>query len=190
MHEIEPYYSWLKYYDSSVDELSPFYGKEYDYTTYHDTIYNYYIDPAWDYIGSDTLYIKILFADYDTGFVVIEMLGEWNDAITNDIMYFKRNIVDHMILQGLNKFILIGENVLNFHGSDDNYYEEWFEDVEDGWVAAVNFREFVLEEWKKYHVDYYINFGGKLQFDRWRTLSPRDFCRYVDHVVRTRIDLT
>jgi len=28
------------------------------------------------------------------------------------------------------QFILIGENVLNFHSSDDCYYEEWFQDVE------------------------------------------------------------
>ncbi len=190
MHEIEPYFNWVKYYDSAVDELSPFYGKEYNYDVYKDAIYNYFIDPAWDYIGSETLYIKILYADYEAGFVVIELLGEWNDAISNDIMHLKRNILDHMILQGLKKFVLIGENVLNFHGSDDSYYEEWFDDVEEGWVAAINFRDFVLEEWKKYHVDYYINFGGNLQIDRWRTLNPQEFCRIVNHIVRTRIELT
>ncbi len=39
MHDIEPYYNWLKYYDSSFDERSPFYGKEYNHDLYKDTIY-------------------------------------------------------------------------------------------------------------------------------------------------------
>ena len=130
MHLIEPYYAWDKYYNSSKDELSPFNGKEYNYTSYAEHIYGYYIDPGWDFMGSETLYIKILFADYTEGFIVIEFIGEWNDAINNDVMHLKRNIIDHLTLQGINKYILIGENVLNFHGSDDCYYEEWFEDVD------------------------------------------------------------
>ena len=56
------------------------------------------------------------------------MFGEWNDTLHNDIMFFKRNVIDHLIGQGIRKFILLGENLLNFHGSrDDEYYEEWFE---------------------------------------------------------------
>jgi hypothetical protein len=59
-------------------------------------------------------------------------------------MWFKRNVIDHLIGQGINQFILIGENILNFHGStDDDYYAEWFEEVEDGWIAACNFRDFI-----------------------------------------------
>ena len=45
---------------------------------------------------------------------------------------------------------MIGENVLNFHASDDCYYEEWFQEVEDGWIAAVNFRDHVLKELELY----------------------------------------
>jgi hypothetical protein len=33
-------------------------------------------------MGSETLYLKILYADYEAGYVVIEFIGEWNDAIT------------------------------------------------------------------------------------------------------------
>jgi hypothetical protein len=189
VHQIEPYYNWLKYYNSSDDECSPFYGKEYNYDLYSERIYNYYIDPAWDYMGSETLYIKILFADYGSGFAVIELLGEWNDALHNDIMYLKRQIVDHMIKNDINKFILIGENVLNFHGSDDCYYEEWFEDLNDGWITGINFRDFVLEEWKKYNIDSYINVGGRLQIDNWRTFNPIAFCNLVDKIITNRIEL-
>lgn len=188
MHDIEPYYNWLKFYDPSADEQSPFYGKQYNYDLYSETIYGYYIDPAWDFMGSDTLYIKVLYADYNSGFSVIEFLGEWNDAINNDIMHLKRNVIDSMILNGINQFILIGENILNFHGSDDCYYEEWFDDVGDGWIAAVAFPEFVLDEFKRYHIDSYVNMGGTLQLDRWRTLTPPALCEIVRRLIQRRLN--
>jgi hypothetical protein len=53
--------------------------------------------------------------DYDSAYAIIELIGEWNDAIENDIMILKRDIIDVLIDQGVNQFILIGENVLNFH---------------------------------------------------------------------------
>jgi hypothetical protein len=188
MHEIEPYYNWLKYYDPASDDRSPFHGKEYNYDLYSETIYNYYIDPAWDSIGSETLYIKILYADYNIGFAVIEMLGEWNDAINNDIMTLKRNVIEVMLKEGINKFILIGENILNFHGSDDCYYEEWFDDVgDDGWIAAVSFPDFIQNELRKYNIDQYINMGGTLQIDRWRTLQPTNFYDLVSGLIQRRL---
>ena len=189
MHNLEPFFNWDRYYDSSEDEYSPFYGKEYNYDLYTEAIYNYYIAPGWDYMGSETLYIKILFADYDLGYAIIEFIGEWNDAISNDIMHLKRNVIDHLTTYGINKFILIGENVFNFHGSDDCYYEEWFEDVEDGWIAAVNFRDFIHAEWQKYYIDAYINFGGNLEIVNWRTLMPRHFCEIVNRLITRRLAL-
>lgn len=169
------------------DEKSPFYGRDYNMQMYTHDIYGYYIHPLWDEIGSETLYVKILFADYQRRFVVIEMFGEWNDTLHNDIMHFKRNVIDLLVHEGINQFILVGENVLNFHGSDDCYYEEWFEDVEDGWIAAVNFRDFVETEWRKYHLDYYINFGGTLNIDNWRTLSPNPFYEAVRGLIMRRL---
>ena len=188
MHDIEPYYNWLKYYDPAADERSPFHGKEYNLDVYSETIYGYYIDPSWDSIGSETLYIKILYADYSLGFTVIEFIGEWNDAINNDIMTLKRNILEILLKEGINKFILIGENILNFHGSDDCYYEEWFEDVEDGWIAAVSFPQFIQEEFKKYHLDSYINMGGTLQIQQWRTLQPLNFFELVSTLIQRRLN--
>jgi len=188
MHQIEPYYNWLTYYDPAEDENSPFFGKQYNFDAYSETIYGYYIDPAWDFMGSETLYIKILYADYDNGFCVIEFLGEWNDTLNNDIMYLKRNVIDKMIQQGINQFILIGENILNFHGSDDSYYEEWFEDVEDGWIAGVGFPEFIIEEFRRYGIDSFINLGGTLQIDKWRTLNPTNFYDVVSRLIQRRLN--
>lgn len=187
MHEIEPYYNWLKYYDPASDDRSPFYGKEYDPDVYSETIYGYYIDPAWDFMGSETLYVKVLYADYDRHFAILEFIGEWNDTINNDIMHLKRNVVEQLLGEGINKFILIGENVMNFHGSDDSYYEEWFEDVEEGWIAAVSFPDFVQEELKKYNVDHYINMGGTLQIAQWRTMHPVQLFEVIDKLIRRRL---
>jgi hypothetical protein len=188
MHEIEPFHRWLQYYDPATDGESPFFGKSYNYDVYSDTIYGYYISPAWDYFGSETLYVKVLFVDYDEGFSIMEFIGEWNDAIENDIMMLKRNLIDVLIAQGISKFILIGENVFNFHGSDDCYYEEWFEYIEDGWIVAIHFRDFVLEEWRKYHIDMYINFGGNLDEIHWRTMLPHHFFEIIKSVMGRRLN--
>lgn len=189
MHKIEPYYRWLPYYDSSMDDYSPFHGKEYNYDQYSENIYGYYIDPAWDFMGSETLYLKILYIDYDEGYSVIEFIGEWNDAINNDIMHLKRNIIEHMQANGINKFILIGENVLNYHGSDDCYYEEWFDEVDDGWIVGINFPEHITSEWKNYNVDSFIIFGGELDVQNWRTMTPAALFKRISGIVSKRIDL-
>ncbi len=186
MHEIEPFYNWEKHYRADADVRSPFYGRSYGDYYIHD-IYGYYIHPQWDGIGSETLYVKLLYVNYEKRFAIIEMFGEWNDTLHNDVMYFKRCVVDRLTGNGINQFILIGENVLNFHGSDECYYEEWFEDVEDGWIAAVNFRSFVEEEWKKYRLDYYINFGGTLEIENWRTMKPTRFYEVVKSQIVKRI---
>ena len=190
MHQIEPYTNWLKYYDSSEDSQSPFHGKEYNYDLYTETIYGYYIDPAWDSFGSETLYIKTLYADYTEGYAVLEFIGEWNDTINNDIMTLKRDFLEMLMHEGIRKFVLIGENVFNFHGSDELYYEEWFEEVEEkqGWIAAVCFPEFIQQELRKYRIDQYVNMGGTLQIDQWRTLHPSKFCELVDQLIQRRLN--
>ena len=139
MHTLEPFYNWRHLYIASEDERSPFYERNYSEFEFTNQIYNYLIHPQWDHFGSDTLYCKILFINYEEHFCIIEMLGEWNDCLYNDIMFFKRNVIEPLETEGINKFILIGENVLVFHSSDDAYYEEWFDDVEDGWIAFINF---------------------------------------------------
>ena len=188
MHDIEPYHNWLKFYDSSSDSKSPFYGKQYNYELFTDNIYGYYINPAWDFVGSETLYVKIIFLDYKLQFAVIELMGEWNDTLHNDIMHLKRNLIDLLTDRKINKFVLIGENIFNFHGSDDCYYEEWFEDVEDGYSACIGFRDFIHREWKKFGIDSYINYGGSLEIDNWRTLTPLLFYKTVDEAIMKRLD--
>lgn len=172
MQDIQPFERWEKIYLANLDFRSPFYGEQYDEFLCRNTIYNHYIHPKWDEFGSNTLYLKILYVNYEQQFAIIELMGEWNDLLYNDIMHFKRNIIEPLEDNGVQKFILIGENILNFHYSDDSYYEDWFNDIDDGWIIAINFREHVLEEFDKINLNYYMLYGGKLNGVKWRTLSP------------------
>jgi hypothetical protein len=180
VHEIEPFYNWRHLYAAEEDENSPFYGKEYSEFEYSNTVYNYYIHPQWDEIGSRRLYLKVLYADYETNFCIIEMIGEWNDAVENDIMQLKRNMIDAMVAKGIYKFIFILENVLNFHSSDREYYEEWHEDIADegGWIIALNSPHPTENEMTVSKINRYIHF---MQQDNWRTFQPHDLFQLIDN---------
>jgi hypothetical protein len=182
MHNIEPFFSWQDIYNPEEDEQSPFFGRQHSEFEYSNTIYNFFIHPQWDEFGSATTYLKVLYANYEKGFMIIEFIGEWNDCIYNDIMHLKRNVIDVFIAEGISKFILIGENILNFHYSDDCYYEEWYEDVKDdgGWIAAINFREHVLIEMKKAGVLNYLTFNYPDYELEWRKQKPYTFHKYVE----------
>lgn len=187
MQDIEPYYQWLHLYNSEEDASSPFFAIQHSEFEFTHTVYNFVIHPQWDSFGSPTLYIKILYVDYEKNFAIIEMLGEWNDAIHNDIMQLKREVIELLAEEGINKYILIGENVMNFHSSDDSYYEEWFNDIEDGWIALVNFREHVLQEFESQNIDYYLNFGGELDDLIWRKHTPIQLFKKVEEIFTKRI---
>jgi hypothetical protein len=187
MYDIEPYYSWRHLYDAAEDKRSPFFKRIYSEFEFTHAIYDHVIHPQWDEFGSSTLYLKILYADYEKRFTIIEMLGEWNDCLYNDIMYLKRNIIEPLMEEGINKFILIGENVLNFHASEDDYYQEWFDEVEDGWIAGLNFRQHVLQEFIDTNIDYYIAFGGIFDTINWRTDSPNQLFDKINSLITKRL---
>ena len=180
MHDIEPFYNWRHIYVSEDDERSPFFGRAYSEFEYSHTVYNYYIHPQWDDFGSRTLYLKVLIADYDEKYAVVELMGEWNDAIENDIMELKREVIDVFEREGIFKFVLIADNVLNFHSGDKEYYQEWYEDVSDdnGWIVSVNMPEATQYDFKKARLTNYIHL---LDFPQWRTLKPELVFQQVDN---------
>ncbi|MGB4848519.1 MAG: hypothetical protein WBP41_11405 [Saprospiraceae bacterium] len=183
MHDIEPYFQWIDAYVAAEDERSPLYGRQYDEFYYTNAIYNYYIHPQWDGFGSSTLYLKILYVDYDLHYAIIEFIGEWNDCIYGDIMTLRREITDLLQDEGINQFILISENVLNYHADEDNsYYEEWYDEVSDqgGWIAIVNPLDHVLEEMNKYNLGHYVHL---LTGAEWRGRKPRALYKWVDHQI-------
>ena len=188
MHEIEPYYNWRHLYVSEEDERSPFYKREYSEFEFSQTVYNYYIHPQWDEFGSRTLYLKVLQADYEEGYAVLELIGEWNDAIENDIMTLKRDVVDKFEYEGIKKFILIAENVLNFHSGDKDYYQEWHEDVteENGWIVCLNMPEATQYDFKKAKINYYIEL---MALSNWRTYRPFHLFKKIDDEMTRRLPL-
>lgn len=187
MQDIEPFYNWRDLYISSEDPLSPFFEREYSEFNYSNRIYNYYLHPQWDFFGSDTMYLKIIFVDYDRLFAIIELIGEWNDAIGNDIMFLKREIIDALVTEGIIHFILIGENILNFHASDDCYYEEWFEDIDTGWIMALHFREHVISEFNNYGIDQFILFNKRFDQVNWRNYQPVQLFDLLSGLMQKRI---
>jgi hypothetical protein len=182
MHDIEPYYNWRHLYSAEEDEKSPFFERVYSEFEFSNTVYNYYIHPQWDEIGSRTLYIKILLVDYEVNYAIIELIGEWNDAIENDIQTLKRNIIDLLIAKRIYKYILIGENVLNFHSDGDDYYEEWLEDIKDhgGWIVALNIPEQTQYDFKKARITNYVTF---LDEENWRIYKPEFLFQKIDNLM-------
>jgi hypothetical protein len=138
------------------DTRSPFFGREYSEFQFTQTVYNYYIHPQWD------------------------------DAIENDVMTLKREIIDRLIAHGIRKFILIGENVLNFHSSDDCYYEEWYEDVseEGGWVTILGLPEQSRYDFTRAGVNRYVFLTD---VEEWRTYSALNLYTKLDNLMMRRI---
>jgi hypothetical protein len=188
MQDIEPFYNWRDLYVAADDSRSPFFEREYSEFEYANRIYNYYLHPQWDDFGSETMYLKVLYADYGQGFSVIELIGEWNDAIGNDIMFLKRDIIDPMLGEGIRHFILIGDNVLNFHASDDCYYEEWFDDLDDGWIIGLNFRDHVISEFSDYGIDQFILFSSRFDQVNWRSYQPVQLYGLLESVMNRRLN--
>jgi hypothetical protein len=186
MHNIEPFFNWRHIYTAETDLRSPFYGRTYNEFSFELHVYDYLIHPQWDEFGSATLYMKILFVDYEMQYAIIELIGEWNDAIENDVMELKRDVIDKLYSEGIYKYILIGENVLNFHSGDKDYYEEWFDETSEnnGWIVLLNLPEQSQHDFKKRKLNYYVEL---MEFDNWRTLKPEFIFQKIDNQLMRRL---
>jgi hypothetical protein len=190
MHDIEPYHNWRHLYIASEDADSPFFKRKYSEFSFTHQIYNFYIHPQWDSFGSSTLYIKVLFADYDHGYAILELIGEWNDAVHDDIMLFKRKLLELLMDKGIARFVLICDNLLNFHSGDTDYYEELEEELRDhypsGWAVFVNTRQHVFEEMEDGRLDHYVHFGEHYNDLNWRNMQPHLFYALVEDLYERR----
>ena len=132
--------------------------------------------------------MKILYTDYDQQFTIIELIGEWNDAIENDIMTLKRDVIDQLFSEGITKFILITENVLNFHSGDRDYYEEWFDEVtdENGWIVALNMPEATQYDFRRKKLNYYIEL---MEMPNWRVFKPEHLFAVINNELSKRLNV-
>jgi hypothetical protein len=186
MQHIEPFYNWRHIYTAEDDPKSPFFGREYSEFEYSNTIYNFYIHPQWDDFGSTTLYCKILIADIEEHYAIIEFIGEWNDTLENDIATLRAEVIQRLAEHGINKFILIGENILNFHVGEKEYYKEWFEEVveEEGWIVLLNMPEQSAAEFKKAKLHYYVELIDK---EDWRRYKPYHLFKFFNEMQNKRL---
>jgi hypothetical protein len=184
VHDIEPHYKWRNKYVAAEDKDSPFYGKQYSEFYFTHRIYNYVIHPQWDDFGAHTLFIKILFVDYLEGYAIMELIGEWNDCLHNDIMFLKNNIIDHLAEHKINKYIIISEQVLNFHAGEDDYYQEWQEELleSEGWACLINALPHVEQEFKDYRLHQIINLDEGLSDLNWRILQPEELFALIESI--------
>ncbi len=190
MHYLEPFYNWRDRYQAEDDPQSPFFQRQYNEFGFDNTVYNYYIHPQWDEFGSETLYTKILFADYKDGYAILEFIGEWNDAIGNDVMLLRRNVIDPLMLEGISKFILIGDNLFNFHGDAADYYEDWFEQLQEnnGWGVCLNIRKHIQDEMVEFNLDRFMLLRSPFDDVNWRIDKPEILFSKVERALTLWID--
>jgi hypothetical protein len=127
--------------------------------------------------------------NYEKQYCIIEMLGEWNDLLYNDIMFLYRDVIETLLENNIKYFMLIGENILNFHGDTNDYYEEWFSNIDDGWIVGINFRDFVIKEFEDCNIDYFIAFSGKFNEFAWRKLMPDQMFDKINSIITKRLEI-
>ena len=132
--------------------------------------------------------LKVLIADYDEKYAVIELMGEWNDAIENDIMELKREVIDVFEREGIFKFVLIADNVLNFHSGIKEYYQEWYEEVtdENGWIVMIDMPEATQHDFKNAKLNQYIEL---YDLPNWRTYKPFHLFKKIDNELMARLKM-
>jgi hypothetical protein len=180
VHEQEPFHGWYRFYDPESDELSPFYGVEHSEFYYDRQVYEYLAHPLWEDFGSDGLLTKVLFANYDSGFAVLEMFGVWNDLIQNDFKLLHENCLSTMMEAGIQRFAFIMENVLNIYLESDDYYEAVSDELDAGWIALVRLRPHVTEELLTLGLDRYCYWSPTLAEIQWRKLTPVQLCSLIE----------
>ena len=77
--------------------------------------------------------------------------------------------------------------MLNFHSSDNCYYEEWHEDVleDGGWVVMIGLPEQSQHDFKKARINYYVEL---FDFPQWRTTLPQFLFAAVDNFILKRLN--
>ena len=61
------------------------------------------------------------------------------------------------------------------------------EEIEEGWIIGLNFRDHVIEEMQTAQIDYYINLGGSFQDTNWRKFNPIGLFEHLNQLVAKRL---
>lgn len=185
MFEVEPFYGWLHLYDPEADEYSPYYGVEHNLFEFDRSIYDMPAHPLWEDFDSENLLMKILYADYTKGYCIIELIGEWNDLQFNDFRLMRDNCLQLLKDAGINRFILICENVFSAFLEMQDYYEEFTEDLyPDGYLHLLKARPLVLEEFTRYGISAFVNWSQEIDSMNWRKMHPDQILTLIEDSYR------
>jgi hypothetical protein len=180
----EPFYGWLHLYNHEMDERSPFHGVEHNLFYFDRFVHDIPAHPLWDSIESESLLVKILYADYAEGYAIVELFGEWNDLFENDFRLLYENCLCFLTGEGVDKFIFICENVFYIYLQEDDYYQAFIDDISDGWACLLRARPHVIEEVEKYGMGRFFYWSPALSNVEWRKLKPDMLCEYVEEQMR------
>jgi len=142
-----------------MQDIEPFYNWRHLYIASEDEH-----SPFWGHANSEFQYTNTIYNYF---------------IHPNDCMLLKRDLIDCLIQKGIYKFILITENVLNFHSSDDSYYEEWYQDIEEegGWILFLNMPLATKSEFNQISIHRYAFF---MEIEQWRTLQPLILMNFIE----------
>ncbi|HTQ26615.1 MAG TPA: hypothetical protein VMI35_00730, partial [Puia sp.] len=78
------------------------------------------------------------------------------------------------------------ENVLNFHSGDKDYYEEWFDEINDreGWVVILNMPEQTQYDFRRAKLNRYLEL---MEIDNWRVYKPFHLFKKIDQQLLNRL---
>jgi len=95
-------------------------------------------------------------------------------------------VIDVFEANGINKFIFIAENVLNFHSGDKDYYEELYEEVSDtrGWVVCLNMPEQTQYDFRRAKLDRIVEL---IELNDWRVYKPFHLFKKIDNELTLRL---
>lgn len=172
LRHIEPFFGWLDHYCHEHDQRSPFHEVEHSLFEFDRSVNHIPAHPLWDDFGSESLLVKILFADYSRKYAILELFGEWNDLYDNDFKLLAENCISLLIEEGINQIILICENVFHGYFETEDYYEALQEELEDGWLIAIRMREELQNEMIDFGINQYFFWSPLLDQVPWRTMKP------------------
>jgi len=90
----------------------------------------------------------------------------------NDYKLLAENCLTFLLDHGINRFILICENVFHAYFETDDYYEALQEELDEGWITLVRPRQNVLEELASYNLSHYFYHSPMLDELNWRKFKP------------------
>ena len=102
-------------------------------------------------------------------------------------MEMKRRLADPLNSQGIDKFLFLAYNLLNFHGGEEDYYAEWAEDCEAGWIVLLNARDHILQDLRTARLSPYLWAGERYRFSGWRIQDPLALCQAVDLLIQKQL---